>query len=237
MAGVVVVTGMAFEARIAASAGVEVLWGAHGVMLERLLAARLRLPCEGVISFGVAGGLDPSLAPGAVVVAERIVDGGNCFETDPAWCAAMRQALPSAVGATVAGGDAAVASVADKQALHCVTGAAAVDMESHLAARLAQAAHLRFIACRVVLDPAGRPVPSAALAALGNDGRTRLAALLATLVRHPRQLAGLLQLAHDATVARAALRTTRTLLGDRFALPGAVDVTSADPPALIEPKA
>jgi hopanoid-associated phosphorylase len=236
MAGVVVVTGMAFEARIAAGAGVEVLWGASGVMLERLLAARLRLPCEGVISFGVAGGLDPSLAPGAVVVAERIVDGGNCFETDPAWCAAVRQALPSAVGGTVAGGAAAVASVADKQALQCVTGAVAVDMESHLAARLAQAAHRRFMACRVVLDPAGRPVPSAALAALGNDGRTRLAALLVTLARHPRQLAGLLQLAHDATVAHAALRTTRTLLGDRFALPGAVDSTCADPPALIEPK-
>ena len=219
MAGVVVVTGMAFEARIAASAAVEVLCGAHDVTLESLLATGLRMPCDGVISFGVAGGLDPSLAPGAVVVAEHIVDGGNCFDTDPAWCAALRQALPWAVGGTVVGVDTAAASVADKQALQRVTGALAIDMESHLAARLARAAHLPCMACRVVLDPAGRSVPSAALAALGHDGRTQLAALLMTLARHPRQLAGLLQLAHDATVARAALRTTRRLLGDRFALP------------------
>jgi hopanoid-associated phosphorylase len=217
MASVVVVTGMAFEARIATSAGVEVLCGAHEV--TRLLATRLRMPCDGVISFGVAGGLDPSLAPGAVVVAEHIVDGGNCFDTDPAWCAALRQALPWAVAGTVVGVDAAVASIADKQALQRVTGALAIDMESHIAARLAQAAHLPYMACRVVLDPAGRSVPSAALAALGPNGRTHLAALLMTLARHPRQLARLLQLAHDATVAGAALRTTRRLLGERFALP------------------
>jgi hopanoid-associated phosphorylase len=219
MASVVVVTGMAFEARIAASAGAEVLFGAHDITLERRLATRLRMPCDGVISFGVAGGLDRSLVPGAVVVAEHVVDGGNCFDTDPAWCAALRQALPWAVGGTVVGVDAAVASVADKQALQYLTGALAIDMESHLAARLARAAQLPYMACRVVLDPAGRPVPPAALAALGRNGRTDLAALLMTLARRPRQLVGLLQLAHDAAVARAALRTTRRLMGDRFALP------------------
>jgi hopanoid-associated phosphorylase len=219
MASIVVVTGMAFEARIAIGAGAEVLFGAHDITLERRLAARLRMPCDGVISFGVAGGLDASLAPGAVVVAEHILDGANCFDTDPAWRAALRKALPWAVGGTVAGVDAAVASVADKQALQYLTGALAIDMESHLAARLAQGAHLPYMACRVVLDPAGRPVPSAALAALGRNGRTDLAALLMALARHPRQLAGLLQLAHDGAVARAALRTTRRLLGDRFALP------------------
>ena len=219
MASVVVVTGMAFEARIAAGAGVEVLRRANGVTLERLLLTRLRMPCDGVISFGVAGGLDTSLAPGAVVVAHRIVDGGNCFDTDPAWYAALRQALPGAIGGTVVGVDAAVTGVADKQALQGATSALAVDLESHLTARLAHAAHLPYMACRVVLDPAGRPVPSSALAALGRDGGTDLAALLMTLARHPRQLAGLLKLANDATVARAVLRTTRRLLGERFALP------------------
>jgi hopanoid-associated phosphorylase len=218
MAGVVVVTGMAFEAAIAGSAGVEVLWGAHGAKLERLLADRLRFPCDGVISFGVAGGLDASLAPGAVVVAEHIVDGGNRFDTDPAWGAALREALPWGIGGTVAGVDAALTSVADKQALQCASGALAVDMESHLAARLAEGAHLPFIACRVVLDPAGRTVPPAALAAMGADGRTRLAGLLTSLARDPGQLAGLVRLAHDAALARAALRTARALLGARFSL-------------------
>jgi hopanoid-associated phosphorylase len=221
MASVVVVTGMAFEARIAAGAGVEVLHGGRDATLEQALATRLRLPCDGVISFGVAGGLDPSLTAGAVVVAERIVHGDEAFDTDPLWCAAMRQVLPGAVGGTVAAVDGAVAGVAEKQALHRFSGARAIDMESHLGARLAQAARLPYIACRVVLDPAGRALPSAALAAFGQDGGTDLGALLFTLAAHPGQLAGLLQLARDAALARAALRTTRALLGDRFALPQA----------------
>jgi hopanoid-associated phosphorylase len=219
MASVVVVTGMAFEARIAAGPGVEVLHGRRGATLERALAARLCLPCDGVISFGVAGGLDPSLAAGAVVVAERIVHGEDAFDTDPLWCAALRLALPGAVGGSVAGVDGAVAGVAQKQALRRFTGARAIDMESHVAARLARSARLPYIACRVVLDPAARKVPAAALAALGGDGRTDLAALLGALAADPRQLSGLLRLARDAALARAALRTTRRLLGDRCLLP------------------
>jgi hopanoid-associated phosphorylase len=215
MGSVVVVTGMAFEARIAAGPGVEVL---HGASLARVLAARLRMPCDGVISFGVAAGLDPSIRPGTVVLAERIVDGEEGFDTDAVWRAALRQALPYAVCGAVVGVDVAVAGVADKQALQRVTGGVVLDMESHLGARLAKAAHLPYMACRVVLDPAWRAVPPAALAALGQDGRTRLAALLGALAAHPRQLAALVQLARDATVARAALRTTRALLGERYAL-------------------
>jgi hopanoid-associated phosphorylase len=218
MPGVVVVTGMAFEARIAAGAGVEVLHGAADT-LERALATRLCKPCGGVISFGVAGGLDRALAAGAVVVADRIVDGGQVFDTDPVWCAALRQALPGSVGGTLAGVDAPVARVPQKQALRHLTGACAADMESHVAARAAQAAQLPFIACRVVLDPALRAVPPAALAALGPDGRTDLAALLRALAAQPGQLGSLLQLAQDAALARSALRSTRRLLGERFALP------------------
>jgi hopanoid-associated phosphorylase len=226
VADLVVVTGMAFEARIAAGAGAEVLFGKQGAALECALAARLSLPCDGVISFGVAGGLEPSLAAGAVVVAERVADGDHGFETDAAWSAALREALPWAVGGTLAGADAAVASVADKQALRHATGAVAIDMESHLAGRAARAAHVPYAACRVVLDPALRALPSAALAALGKGGRSDITALLRTLARHPRQLPGVLQLGRDAALARAALRTARARLGERFALPAALPYVS-----------
>ena len=218
-ASVVVVTGMAFEARIAAGPGVEVVYGLRAGALEDALAARLRTPCAGVISFGVAGGLDAGLPPGSVVVAQRIVAGKNSFATDPAWGAALSAALPLAVSGTLAAGDAAVVSVADKQALHRTSGALAVDMESHVAARVALAAGVPFAACRVVIDPATRAVPSAAVAGMGSDGSTDLLALLRILARQPWQLAGLLHLARDASTARAALRITRKALMQRFALP------------------
>lgn len=221
MAGIVVVTGMAFEARIAAGTGVEVLYGGHDGKLERELAERLRHPCDGVISFGVAGGLDPLLMPGSIVVPERIASGEQSFDTNSAWSAMLRNALPTAVGGILASGDAAVASVADKQALRRASGALAIDMESHLVARLAFAARVPYVACRIILDPAQRALPSAALAAFGRDGHTDMKALLSSLASHPGQLSDLLQLARDARTAKTALRKARTTLGLRYALPEA----------------
>lgn len=219
-APVLVVVGMDFEARIAAAPGVEVVYGRRAAVLEDALAARLRAaPCAGVISFGVAGGLVASLVPGDVVVADCVVDGSRRFATDLAWRSALRQVLPGAHVGAVAANDEPAASVADKAALQRASGALAVDMESHRAARAAAAAGVPFVACRVVIDPALRAVPSAAVAGMGSDGRTDLVALLRVLARHPGQLPDLLRLARDSGKARAALRTARTAVGDRYSLP------------------
>ncbi len=55
----IVVVGMAFEARIAAGPGVQVICGGDGRHLGRSLAAAVREDCGGLVSFGVAGGLRP----------------------------------------------------------------------------------------------------------------------------------------------------------------------------------
>ena len=61
----IVVVGMAFEARIAAGLGVPVICGGDGSNLAASLARAMAAGCGGLISFGVAGGLAPtsSLAP------------------------------------------------------------------------------------------------------------------------------------------------------------------------------
>ena len=213
---VIVLTGMAFEARLARGPGVEVIYRDGSGRLDAVLAARLRQPCAGVISFGVAGGLDPALKPGTVVIADHVQDGALRHDCDPAWTAALRKSLPGAIGGLLAAADNAVVSVADKRALHHGSGALLIDMESHFAARLASGAQRPFAVCRVVLDDAGRAVPPAALAAMGEDGGTDIGALLASLLRHPGQLPALLRLAGDAGRARAALRSARTAAGARF---------------------
>ncbi|TFW16599.1 phosphorylase family protein, partial [Duganella callida] len=178
-APVVVLTGMAFEAKIAT--GDEALHGLRGDALERALDQRLAQPCAGLISFGMAGGLAPDLTPGALIVVRAVADGQALMATDSAWCDALLQALHQAqdrnsagAGALagifagiVAGVDAPAATVADKQALYRATGALAVDMESHIGARAAQRAGVPYAVCRVVLDPAQQAVPPAALAAFG----------------------------------------------------------------------
>jgi len=216
-APVVVLTGMAFEADIAASS--HVIYGLRGDALEQALHQRLQQPCAGLISFGMAGGLSPDLAPGAVVVAQAVADAHALLATDPAWSEALLRALPQAVGGLLAGVDAPVATVADKQALHHADAALAADMESHIGARAARQAGVPYAVCRVVLDPALQTVPPAALAAFGRDGGINFPALLSNLLRHPGQLPDLLRLGRDSSSAQQAMREVRAALGPRFGLP------------------
>lgn len=209
---------MAFEASIADT---QAVYGQRGASLEHALAMRLQQPCAGLISFGVAGGLAPSLRPGAIVVADSVATPGETIPTDPAWTSALLRALPDASLGVVAGVDAPVATAAEKAALNAACGVLAADMESHIGARAARRSGVPFAVLRVVIDAAECDVPSAALAGFGADGRTDMLALLASLIAHPSQLGAMLRLGRDSAQARAALRQARALLGERFALPEA----------------
>ncbi|WP_454737477.1 phosphorylase [Cupriavidus necator] len=216
---VLVVTGMEFEARIAAGPHCRVVHGLRGIALEQGVSAMASRECMGIVSFGVAGGLDPALAPGDIVIADRVCADGERYDADVSWTRAMHAAIAHARVGTIAGADQPVLAVADKRALRQAFGALCVDMESHLAARMAAACRLPFAACRVVIDPAGRAVPAAAAAGMGAGGKTDVAAVLGGLLRAPWELPALLRLAGDATAARGALRAARMAMGDRFGLP------------------
>jgi hypothetical protein len=84
--------------------------------------------------------------------------------------------------------------------------------------RLAEAHGLAFAALRVIVDPAERAVPRAALASMGPDGRTDIPALMRELVAQPSQLLQLGRLAVDAFTARTELQRVRGLLGPHFGL-------------------
>ena len=151
-------TGLVQEARIAAGPGMTVICSSSDPQqLRALLAVFDPSTIRGVISFGVAGGLDPSLKSGDVVVATEVVAG------DARWLAglALSEELidgphwaPTVVRAGLAGVEQVVVGQAGKAALHSETGASAVDMESHIAAAYAAEAGLPFAALRVISDPA-----------------------------------------------------------------------------------
>ncbi|MBI4367248.1 MAG: 5'-methylthioadenosine nucleosidase/S-adenosylhomocysteine nucleosidase, partial [Deltaproteobacteria bacterium] len=126
--------------------------------------------------------------------------------------------LPGAGHAPIIGVDTAITHPKAKQQMHVKTGAAAVDMESHLAARLASSHGLSFAAIRVVIDPAHRVVPQAALAGMRHGGVTSVTAVMRELIAHPSQLSGLLRVAVDAYAARGALLRARRMLGPGFGL-------------------
>ncbi|TAL54950.1 MAG: phosphorylase [Pandoraea sp.] len=213
---VVVVTGMPFEARIAAGPDVRVVCQQNAGLAETLDAV-LAQGCRGVVSFGTAGGLVDALRPGTWVVARRVLTDTEYFETHPGWSKALCRALPGASYGDFAGVPEPVTQVAAKRALHDASGALVADMESHIVARLAAQRALPFVVCRVVIDPAERSLPEAALAGLRTDGSTDVWAVLCSLARDPGQLPDLLRLAGDARRARRAMAAGRRLLGREFA--------------------
>ncbi|MFZ0109617.1 MAG: adenosylhopane nucleosidase, partial [Pseudolabrys sp.] len=159
-AGVVAVTCLALEAGIARGPGVSVLCN-QGSGLRAALRAAIDRGASGIISFGIAGGLAPELAAGDWVVASGVANGQGVIATDRAWTQRLLEILPGAAHANVLGANTVIASPEEKFQLHDETGAAAVDMESHIAAEVAAAHGIPFAACRVILDAAHRILPPA----------------------------------------------------------------------------
>lgn len=172
---------------------------------------------RGLVSFGLAGGLDPALRPGALLLPAQVVAAPDTrHATAPDWrarVAAALAALETAATETIAGSDRALITSADKAALRRECGAGAVDMESHGVAQAAANAGLPFLVMRAVADPADRAIPKCALVGMGPQGEIRTAAVILALMKQPRDLPGLCRLARDSRAAMTALRRAAVLAG------------------------
>ena len=230
-----VVTALAAEARTLgkavrrrdglASLGDGTLLAVGGMGGELAADAARRLVDAGVarlLSFGFAGGLDPSLSAGTVVCPIEIISGtGVRIATSADWRERLRVA--AAAPRPLAGGplltrSAPIDSVAGKALAFRETGAVAVDMESLSVAQVAAAFGLPFIAVRVIVDTAADALPQAVLAA-NRAGSVSMGRLLGGLARAPSELAALIRLAQRyraatrslTAVARAAVSTPQVL--------------------------
>jgi adenosylhomocysteine nucleosidase len=212
---ILVATGLAREVRIIARPGViAVACGGDYARLEAALEARAPQAIA-ILSSGLCGALDPALRPGDRVVGglpEPSSSGAASPEGSDRLLAFLRGRLPGAHVGTVVGVDRIVATAAAKAALHAETGALAVDMESHVAARVAKRHGLPFAIFRAVSDGAGRSLPPAALVGMGGDGGIALGAVLRSIARSPAQIPALTATAIDAERGfRALLRGHRRL--------------------------
>lgn len=198
-------TGLKREARILERAGlVAVPGGGRSSALEGTLAVAAR-GADGIISLGIAGALAHGLAPGDWVVAEAVVFEGERTAADPAWRDALLARLPGARLGEFLGSETMLTEVADKRRAQAKTGAVAVDMESHVAARVARRLGLPFAAARVISDAADRGLPVAVKVGMRPDGGMALGPVLAALARDPRQLPALIRTGLEVERAFRAL--------------------------------
>ncbi len=214
---VLIVTGLVQEARIAAGPGMTVICSSSDPkQLRAMLASFDPASIRGVISFGVAGGLDPDLQSGDVVVATDVVAGNE------RWTAGRdlsRELLADAdlggrrvIRGSLVGVEKVIAARAEKASLRDLTGAAAVDMESHIAAAYAAEAGLPFAAVRVISDPATRALPELATNAIKPNGDIDLRKVLRGLARNPTLLRSLVSTGRDFNRALRSLRGCRSFL-------------------------
>jgi adenosylhomocysteine nucleosidase len=226
---IIAATGLERERRIVHGPGVEAIaGGGDHQRLEALLEAHAA-QAHGIISIGIAGGLAPGLRAGHWVLADAVSADGKPFPADALWTGRLAARLPTVARGLLLGVDAIVADTAAKADLHRTTGALAVDMESHVAARVAQRHRLAFAAARVVCDPAHRTLPAAARIAMKPDGRVDLPAVLRSLLARPGQLPALILTGWDAERAFGSLLRGRRRLGPGLCGPDldqlALDVT------------
>jgi hopanoid-associated phosphorylase len=223
---VIVVVGLAFEARIAAGAGGQVICAGIGRDLAGAIARAVTPQTRGLVSFGVCCGLSPALDPGACIVASGVRTHKGRIATDHRWSQRLLQALPHSSHGELLGVPAPLAEPESKRTLFEATGALAADMESHVVAQAAHAHGLPLAVVRVVTDPARRPIPAAALAAMRSDGTIDVWSMLRALARTPRDVGLMVRTALDARAAHATLRTSRGALGPSL---GSPDVQTREP--------
>lgn len=228
------VTGLAFEARIVAGEGITVVCAGGELGLKRAIENAVQHGCRGILSFGISGGLSPDFKPGSCVVARSVISDHGRYPAHWDWAQSLVDMLRFAAGSNstpghaalrnvtlgdIAGADAPLVCKHQKRALYEKTGAIAVDMESHTAARIAAEHRLPFAAFRVVTDPSHRALPPAAMVATGAKGSINVGAVARSVLRRPAQIPTLFRLALDSWAARQTLIPSRRCLGANLGLP------------------
>lgn len=224
-----VITGLVSEAECldVFAPGVRPPVRAAGASPRRAADAARRLLAEGytaLLSFGIAGGLDPTAKPGTVIVADAVWGpDGRRVATTPAWCTHVGAALKedSTVRiAAIAGSGQALTTAAAKAALRQATGAAAVDMESFGVAEVAAQSGVPFLALRAIADPARRTIPAWLLDGIAEDGTIRAEKVARGLFLRPWTVWELIGLARENGRALKSLRRVAVRLGPLFGLAG-----------------
>ena len=208
---ILAVTGLQRERRLLAGPGVEAVAGGGDQARLATVLDRLAPGMDGIISIGIAGALAPGLRPGEWVVATAVHAGSAAMPTDRNWTDRLVSRLPRAERGLLLGSDDIAATAAHKADLYRMTGAVAVDLESHIAARIARRHGLPFVAARVISDAAHRTLPPAARVGMRRDGTMDLPAVLRSVLSIPWQLPALIRTGLEAERAfRALLRGHRS---------------------------
>jgi adenosylhomocysteine nucleosidase len=174
--------------------------GENSYRTARVLIREFAL--KGLVSLGFAGGLDESVRPGDLVLAEAVIDSvsGERFH-----CQKGLLDIPTAHPGVLLSVPEVVTSAVDKRCLGARWGALAVDMESAGVARAAVSAGLPFGAVRSITDASNQSLAIDFQRCQSEHGELSYWKIAWEAFRSPKGISDLVQLAGNSRRAAGNL--------------------------------
>lgn len=177
--------------------------------LEQSLQALLHLGVEGLLSWGFAGGLNPSLAAGTLIAPKQLVSAtGPTLEVTPSWHRHLMLHLYDQCTVnchTLAHSSTVIKNKTDKQNFYYRTQASSVDLESYPIGEFALKHELDFLVLRVILDDAMTELPDFIESLQDENGHLKPKNLVQALA-HPYHWPSFIQLGHRYHKAQSHLK-------------------------------
>jgi adenosylhomocysteine nucleosidase len=167
-----------------------------------------------VMMVGIAGGLDPTLQRGHMLVPDQLIDERGTIRSMATQEPFFEPITPATL---ILQADRVILDPNEKQSLHVQTGACAVDMESLAVARVCEENRRPMQAIRFIADTASDLLPSEIVNLVDEAGNPRLLTALGRIARRPSLLPELLplersnKLVHQAMIAWAQRLRQRIL--------------------------
>ncbi len=170
-----------------------------------------------LVSFGVAGALEPGLKSGDLVLPKSILVADKKYPTTSVWRNQLQQSLRSLqlniVDDNLVSSPTTLTTEREKRQFAETTGACAVDMESGAIAEIAAQSGIPFIVIRAIIDPVEFSPPEMLLSAIKPDGSVNALRLTTLILNRSVPISSLLHLAKGMRAARKTLITVIQSVG------------------------
>ena len=195
--------------------------GAHNA--SQAAQALIAADVDALVSWGVAGALDPGLVSGDTVLPVQVRDSEqHVYAADHAWHAALKSRLEQQrlfADGTILSVQDVQHDVRSKSDLHQATQALAVDMESAAVARVAQNANKPFVVVRTIFDSMSMRIPASSTNATDQYGQVSIPKLVSGLIRKPAEVLQYPQMIASFAKAKKSLQRVAELCDHDLCFP------------------